>query len=264
MLTIILYIFFFPFIIMYYILKYSFILLKYLFLAIIALISIIINKILGKENTSITSTEKKEPTNSTSLVNKQKVSAMEIIDSLNGLQFESYVADLLKKLNYENVTVTPASGDFGIDILCEKNDVKYAIQCKNYNGMLDSKPIQEANSGKQYYNCHVGIVITNNYFTKHAQELAKSNGILLWDRDKLRKMVLQFNSEDISKANIDDKLNNEIIEFVINSKTVSTSLLQRKFKLGYNKAQRIIDMLEEKGMIGPADGSKPRVVLINK
>ena len=42
----------------------------------------------------------------------------------------------------------------------------------------------------------------------------------------------------------------------------SASLLQRKFKLGYNRAARIIDLLEERGIIGPQNGSKPREVLI--
>lgn len=60
----------------------------------------------------------------------------------------------------------------------------------------------------------------------------------------------------------DDPLYNEIVEFVITSGKVSASLLQRKYRLGYNRAARIIDLLEERGIIGPANGSKPREVLI--
>ena len=59
-----------------------------------------------------------------------------------------------------------------------------------------------------------------------------------------------------------DPLYNEIVEFVINTQKASASLLQRRFKLGYNRAARIIDLLEEKGIIGPANGSKPREVLV--
>ena len=60
----------------------------------------------------------------------------------------------------------------------------------------------------------------------------------------------------------DDPLYNEIVEFVIETGKASASLLQRRFKLGYNRAARIIDLLEERGIIGPSNGSKPREVLV--
>ena len=60
----------------------------------------------------------------------------------------------------------------------------------------------------------------------------------------------------------DDPLYNDIVEFVITSGKASASLLQRRFKLGYNRAARIIDLLEERGIIGPQNGSKPREVLV--
>ena len=60
----------------------------------------------------------------------------------------------------------------------------------------------------------------------------------------------------------DDPLYNDIVEFVVTSGKASASLLQRRFKLGYNRAARIIDLLEERGIIGPQNGSKPREVLI--
>ena len=60
----------------------------------------------------------------------------------------------------------------------------------------------------------------------------------------------------------DDPLYDEIVEFVITSGKASASLLQRRFKLGYNRAARIIDLLEERGIIGPQNGSKPREVLV--
>ena len=60
----------------------------------------------------------------------------------------------------------------------------------------------------------------------------------------------------------DDPLYNEIVKFVIESQKASASLFQRKFKLGYNRAARIVDLLEERGIIGPQNGSKPREVLV--
>ena len=64
------------------------------------------------------------------------------------------------------------------------------------------------------------------------------------------------------KEEYDDPLYNEIVEFVVTSGKASASLLQRRFKLGYNRAARIIDLLEERGIIGPQNGSKPREVLV--
>ena len=60
----------------------------------------------------------------------------------------------------------------------------------------------------------------------------------------------------------DDPLYNDIVEFVVKSGKASASLLQRRFKLGYNRAARVIDLLEERGIIGPMNGSKPREVLV--
>ena len=69
--------------------------------------------------------------------------------------------------------------------------------------------------------------------------------------------------EDMAQVEeYDDPLYNEIVEFVIETQKASASLLQRRFKLGYNRAARIIDLLEERGIIGPANGSKPREVLV--
>ena len=70
-------------------------------------------------------------------------------------------------------------------------------------------------------------------------------------------------SIDKDDVDNDDPLYNDIVEFVISTKKASASLLQRRFKLGYNRAARIIDLLEERGIIGPANGSKPREVLVD-
>lgn len=70
--------------------------------------------------------------------------------------------------------------------------------------------------------------------------------------------------DDVKNANeeYEDPLYNEIVEYAINSGKISASLIQRKYRLGYNRAARIIDLLEERGIIGAQNGSKPREVLI--
>ena len=65
-----------------------------------------------------------------------------------------------------------------------------------------------------------------------------------------------------SKDDYEEPLYNEIVEFVVQSGKASASLLQRRFRLGYNRAARCIDLLEERGIIGPSRGSKPREVLV--
>lgn len=81
--------------------------------------------------------------------------------------------------------------------------------------------------------------------------------------DSLNKAVEEeHNPVSGDKENYDDPLYNEIVEFAINTGKISASLLQRRFRLGYNRAARCIDLLEERGIIGPANGSKPREVLV--
>jgi S-DNA-T family DNA segregation ATPase FtsK/SpoIIIE len=60
----------------------------------------------------------------------------------------------------------------------------------------------------------------------------------------------------------DDPMYNEIVEFAVNAGKISASLIQRKYRFGYNRAARIIDIMESRGIIGPANGSKPREVLV--
>ena len=56
----------------------------------------------------------------------------------------------------------------------------------------------------------------------------------------------------------------EAIDVVMNCGQASTSMLQRRLKLGYSRAARIVDQMEERGIVGPFDGSKPRQILISK
>lgn len=61
-----------------------------------------------------------------------------------------------------------------------------------------------------------------------------------------------------------DPMFNEAVEVVVNAGGASTTMLQKKLKLGYARASRVMDQLEEKGIVGPSEGAKPRAVLISK
>ena len=111
------------------------------------------------------------------------------IDLMEGHDFEYYCAELLKKRGFQEVEVTKGSGDYGIDILAEKDGVTYAIQCKCYAAPVGVKAVQEAYAGRDYYDRMVGAVLTNQYFTQPAVEAAKKLKILLWDRGYLESMM---------------------------------------------------------------------------
>lgn len=110
-------------------------------------------------------------------------------DSMTGLEFEGFCAEILEKNGYDNVSVTRGSGDQGVDIIAYRDGVKYGFQCKCYTADIGNKAVQEIYAGKTYYQCHVGIVLTNRHFTPAAIDLAKKNGIVLWDRSKLLELI---------------------------------------------------------------------------
>ena len=110
-------------------------------------------------------------------------------DTMEGHEFEYYCAELLQKNGFIEVEVTKGSGDYGADILAEKDGVTYAIQCKCYTAPIGVKAIQEAHAGRDYYDCMVGAVLTNQYFTTPAVDAAKKLKILLWDRGYLESML---------------------------------------------------------------------------
>jgi HJR/Mrr/RecB family endonuclease len=223
--------------------------------------------------------------------------AMAHIDSMSGLEFEEYTAQLLKRIGYSNVTVTKASGDQGIDVLATKDGIRYAIQCKNYSHKLDNTPVQEVYAGKVFYHCDVGVVLTNSTFTQSAYILANSIGVLLWDRATLQDMIHNSNRKRRFKcdsventsnekrlisatnaaevdatiienlisnfsAGIEDELLPSAVDVILETGQASVSMLQRRLKIGYAQAARIVDEMEEKGVVGPFQGSKPRDILL--
>ena len=124
-----------------------------------------------------------------SLVKRYLKNRPKHFDALEGHEFEYYCAELLQKNGFVEVEVTKGSGDYGADILAEKDGVTYAIQCKCYTAPIGVKAIQEAHAGRDYYDRMVGAVLTNQYFTTPAVDAAKKLKILLWDRGCLESMA---------------------------------------------------------------------------
>jgi S-DNA-T family DNA segregation ATPase FtsK/SpoIIIE len=97
----------------------------------------------------------------------------------------------------------------------------------------------------------------------------KSNGTVTYNEDIIEQIENSNKSDREKDEEMDDEDDadpflNEAIETVIEIGQASTSLIQRKFKVGYARAGRIIDQMEARGVISGYAGSKPREVLISK
>lgn len=113
------------------------------------------------------------------------------VDMMNGSEFEYFVCELYKKMGYK-AEVTKQSGDQGLDVIVEKGDKRIGVQAKCYSGTVGNLAVQEAVAGKNYYHCDKVVVVTNNYFTPSAKELAHSNDVVLWDRDILKEKIKEI------------------------------------------------------------------------
>ena len=93
-------------------------------------------------------------------------------------------------------------------------------------------------------------------YTISQQKAMYDNSLTVSEDDKGATTMVSNNDD------YEEPLYDEIREFVITQGKASASLLQRRFRLGYNRAARCIDLLEERGIVGPPNGAKPREVLI--
>jgi restriction system protein len=119
-------------------------------------------------------------------INRKKYLSSDIhkVDLMSGEEFENFLATHFAKQGYRAKT-TAASNDYGADLVISKGGVKTVVQAKRYKDNVGIKAVQEVVGAIAYYKADKGMVITNSYFTSNAKELAASNGIVLWDRNKL-------------------------------------------------------------------------------
>lgn len=76
------------------------------------------------------------------------------------------------------------------------------------------------------------------------------------------EMIPEENSE--VQSQVDDELYDDAVQLITEMQTASVSMLQRRFRIGYTRAARLIDAMEDRGIVGPYEGSKPRSVLITQ
>ena len=111
-------------------------------------------------------------------------------EDMHGDEFEDFCVNLLEHRGFEDVSKTPASHDYGIDIFAQKDGITYAIQCKCYSDTVGIKAVQEAYAGKDYYDCMVAVVMTNQTFSTPANDFAKKLKVLLWDGKVIEHMTM--------------------------------------------------------------------------
>jgi Restriction endonuclease len=105
-----------------------------------------------------------------------------------GIDFERVCETRLTAGGFE-VQITPATGDFGADIIALKDDLGYAIQCKDTSKPVGVKAVQEAVAARSHYKVDFAVVCASAGFTDAAIELATSNRVLLCNADQLVKRL---------------------------------------------------------------------------
>ncbi len=95
-------------------------------------------------------------------------------------------------------------------------------------------------------------------------ESAYDNDVMVKIEEESKKTEKGKKGADMGGADAEDEMFMPAVDFVVESGNASASMLQRRLKLGYARAARLVDEMEQRGIVGPPDGSKPRQVLITR
>lgn len=116
------------------------------------------------------------------------------VDNMSSGEFEQYVGKLMKRRGYKTRVIGKA-GDMGVDVVAQNGAKKYAVQVKRYNQPVSRRAVSDAVAGKDHYGCNAAMVVTNNYFTKGAMDLARSTKCQLVDRDTLADWIVDLRAK---------------------------------------------------------------------
>ncbi|MGE5579000.1 MAG: restriction endonuclease [Bacillota bacterium] len=111
------------------------------------------------------------------------------LDKMDGVRFEEWLANFFRTRGYKAKT-TIRSHDIGVDIILERDGQKTVVQAKRWKNNVGVAAIQAIYAGKAHYRADAAMAVTTSHFTAEARTLAKSTGVVLWDRDKLRIELL--------------------------------------------------------------------------
>lgn len=125
--------------------------------------------------------------------NREKINVYNIsqLDFLSGVEFENYLKSLFENMGY-TVQLTKATGDYGVDLIITKKNKSTIVQAKCYNHTVGVKAVQEIISARNHYKIYDAMVVTNNYFSREAENLAVESDVTLTDRIVLEKMIRKY------------------------------------------------------------------------
>ncbi len=108
------------------------------------------------------------------------------LKKLSGIEFEDYLAELFRSHGYQ-IETTPVTGDYGADLILDKDQQRIAVQAKCYVGSVGVSAVQEM----AYYQCHSAWVVTTGNYTANAVELARQSKIRLLGSTELGQLILE-------------------------------------------------------------------------
>jgi restriction system protein len=107
------------------------------------------------------------------------------IDRMSGSDFDHRLAVLFDRLGNRAQVVGSGAGDFGADLVLEKDGRRTVVQAKRWNGTVGAAAVREIAAARSYYRADAAMVVTTSRFSQEARLLARVNGVSLWDRDDL-------------------------------------------------------------------------------
>ena len=113
-------------------------------------------------------------------------------ENVDPFEFERFISNLLKKMGY-NTEVTRRTGDYGVDVIAEKNGEKIVVQVKRWKNPVPPAEINKLLGAMRNFRADRAIFVTTSRFTKNARYIADRNPeIELWDMEKLRLLVRKY------------------------------------------------------------------------
>jgi S-DNA-T family DNA segregation ATPase FtsK/SpoIIIE len=203
-----------------------------------------------------------------------------VIDELADLmmvstrEVEEYIARLAQMARASGIHLILATQRPSVDVLTGiiKANFPARISCQ-VSSKVDSRTILDANGAESllgygdmlFLSPGVGRLqrLHGPYVSegeiKRIVEFLKQQGTPTYHHE-----ILEEKEEGGGAAEVDDEKYREAMEFVMEKGEASISMIQRRFRIGYNRAARIVERMEGEGIVGPSDGVKPREVLKRK